>query len=149
MNSHARPQVESRAGAATRSRRRTALAVIGRAVPIVVAVSLMVGLAPAQASEDLTVTRTAKSSQHYRKSIDLRTWRASPHGRAIVQRESNNVCDAVNPAGYYGKWQMSLSLWRAYGGRNYARTPARARCIEQDRVAHKVWIRNWWLPWGG
>lgn len=147
MNSHAQPQVESRH--ATRSRRGTAFRVIGRAAPLVIAGSLVVGLAPAQAADDLTVTRKAKNSQHYRKSIDLRTWRASPHGRDIVRRESNNVCDAINPDGFYGKWQMSLSLWRTYGGRHYARTPARATCHEQDRVAHRVWIHNWWSPWGG
>jgi hypothetical protein len=102
------------------------------------------------AAEDATITRKARLSQEHRASIDLATWRASKHGHDISWRESHDQCHVVSSDGSYrGKWQMSRSLWRAYGGRKFARTPERATCKEQDRIARRVWIAQWWWPWGG
>ena len=116
----------------------------------VLAATLLVGVAPAFGFQDLTVTPKAKHSQAYRATVHLKAWRGSPHGQEISWRESNNVCHVVNPSGANrGKWQMTLALWRAYGGREFARYPERARCIEQDRVARRVWVDQWWWPWGG
>jgi hypothetical protein len=105
---------------------------------------------PAQAADDPTVTRKARISQNHRATIDLKTWKSSDHGRDISRRESGNACDAVSTGGdYRGKWQMTRSLWRSYGGKKFARVPNRATCGEQDRVARHVWVDQWWWPWGG
>jgi hypothetical protein len=114
-----------------------------------VVLTLVVPALPA-AAEDATVTRKARLSQDHRASIDLATWRKSRHGQDISWRESHDVCRAVSSdGGHRGKWQMSRSLWRAYGGRKFARTADRATCLEQDRVARRVWVDQWWWPWGG
>jgi len=117
---------------------------------VMVGALLLVGVLPAYATDDPTTTRRARVHQVYRSTIDLPTWRASVHGHDISYRESHNVCTAVNPSGEHrGKWQMTRSLWRAYGGRQFARLPDRATCREQDRVARRVWVDQWWWPWGG
>ncbi|MFZ0324715.1 MAG: transglycosylase family protein [Actinomycetes bacterium] len=121
-----------------------------RVVTALLVVVVFVGVVPANAALDLTVTRKAKISQNYRTTVDLRMWRASPHGQDISWRESHDVCSVVNSSGSNrGKWQMTLSLWRSYGGREFARYPERATCKQQDRVARRVWIDQWWWPWGG
>jgi hypothetical protein len=120
------------------------------AIALVSVAFVGVDIAAAHAFTDLTTTRRAKLHQGYRETIPLRHWRRSPHGHAISWRESHDVCSVVNPSGEYrGKWQMSLSLWRSYGGRAYARTPDRATCREQDTVAQRIWVDQWWWPWGG
>lgn len=104
----------------------------------------------AQAADDPTTTRKARTSQQHRATIDLKTWQASRHGKAISWRESHDVCRAVSPDGRHrGKWQMSRPLWRDYGGRKFARVANRATCKEQDLVARRVWVDQWWWPWGG
>jgi len=121
-----------------------------RLIAVVVVAFVLIGIVPAHAAEDMTVSRKAKLSQAYRSTVDLTTWRASSHGQDISWRESHNVCSVVNSTGSNrGKWQMTLSLWRGYGGRQFARYPERATCKEQDRVARRVWIDQWWWPWGG
>jgi hypothetical protein len=121
-----------------------------RAAAAVVVALLLTGVVPAQAADDPTVTRKARLSQSYRSGVDFSTWRASPHGHDISWRESHDVCTAVNPTGANrGKWQLTLSLWRGYGGRAFARYPEDATCRQQDRVARRVWIDQWWWPWGG
>jgi hypothetical protein len=113
-------------------------------------VLLGVMVSGAAAFSDVTVTRRAKLHQPYRQTITLRVWRRSPHGHSISWRESHNTCSAVNPNGRYrGKWQMSSSLWNAYGGRAFARTADRATCHQQDIVARRIWVDQWWWPWGG
>ena len=113
-------------------------------------VALLFCALPVHAADDPTVTRKARISQHHRTTIDLKTWKSSAHGQDISRRESGNVCSAVSSGGdYRGKWQMSRSLWRSYGGRQFARVPNRATCGEQDRVARQVWVDQWWWPWGG
>lgn len=127
------------------------LGVIGRRAAVVVTGALLlVSVVPAHAADDATVTRKAKLSLAYRQSIGLRSWRASAHGHEISWRESHDVCSAVNPSGQFrGKWQMTRSLWVSHGGRQFARLPDRATCREQDRVARRVWVEQWWWPWGG
>ena len=74
----------------------------------------------------------------------------SSHARMIVRRESGGSCTAVSPSGLYrGKWQMGSSFWRSFGGLQYASTPDRASCAEQDQVAYRGWLAAWWQPWGG
>ena len=121
------------------------------ALVLAVVVALLLSQAPAvHAADDPTVTRKARTSQHHRATIDLKTWKASPHGQDISWRESHDVCRAVSTDGdFRGKWQMSRALWRSYGGRKFARVPDRATCHEQDRVARRVWVDQWWWPWGG
>ena len=108
------------------------------------------GVAPAPASaDDITMTRKAKHSQAHRASIDLKSWQKSKHGREISWRESNNKCNVVSGDGNFGKWQVTKFLWQEYGGLKYAKRADRATCLEQDRVARRVWVANWWNPWGG
>lgn len=127
----------------------------GRRASLIGSLSLTVviamGVAPAPASaDDITMTRKAKHSQAHRASIDLKSWQKSKHGREISWRESNNKCNVVSSDGVnHGKWQMTLQLWRGYGGKKFAKSPERATCLEQDRVARRVWVANWWNPWGG
>jgi hypothetical protein len=118
---------------------------------VALAFVITVGLSPAPAfAGDVTMTRKAKHSQAHRATIDLKSWQKSKHGREISWRESNNRCDVVSSDGInHGKWQMTLQLWRSYGGPKFAKTPERATCLEQDRVARRVWIDQWWGPWGG
>lgn len=121
-----------------------------RAAAVLVGAFLVIGVVPAHAGTDPTITRKAKVSQAHRQTIGFRTWRASSHGHSISWRESHDVCSAVNPSGAYrGKWQMTRSLWRSYGGRQYARLPDRATCRQQDVVARRIWVDQWWWPWGG
>ena len=104
----------------------------------------------ASAFTDVTVTSRAQHHRHFRASVSLRDWRRSPHGHAISWRESHDNCHVVNPSGAYrGKWQMTRSLWDSFGGRHYARVPDRATCLEQDVVARRIWVAQWWWPWGG
>ena len=99
---------------------------------------------------DVTLTPAARSHRSARERVSLRAWRNSPHARMIVWRESNGRCDVVSSNGLWrGCWQMTMTLWRGYGGRAYAPSPERASCPEQDRVAYKVWLANGWKPWGG
>ena len=120
------------------------------AILLALITTLLLCALPAQAADDPTVTRRARLSEKHRTSIDIKTWRAAPHGKDISWRESHDVCSAVSANGdHLGKWQMTLSLWRGFGGRHFARSPERASCHEQDRVARRIWIDQWWWPWGG
>lgn len=104
----------------------------------------------ARSSVDLTMTSAARSSRAARERVSLADWRASDHARMIVWRESNGRCDVVSSNGLWrGCWQMTMTLWRANGGLQYASSPDRASCAEQDRVAYRVWLSAWWGPWGG
>lgn len=51
---------------------------------------------------------------------------------------------AVNPSGYYGKWQFAWSTWASVGG---AGNPAAASEAEQDYRAWLLWKRDGWSPW--
>jgi hypothetical protein len=110
------------------------------------------GVAPRLVADtsDVTVTLKAKRYQWYRAKVTLRQWRSSTHGHHISYRESHDVCSAVSADGRFrGKWQMTVSLWQGHGGLNYAKSPDKATCVEQDHVARRVWVASWWWPWGG
>jgi hypothetical protein len=99
---------------------------------------------------DPTLTAAAKSSKGARATLPFLTWAASVHGRGIAYRESHLSCTVVSANGSWrGKWQMTASLWKSYGGLTYAATPEKASCLAQDKVAYRVWIASWWGPWGG
>jgi hypothetical protein len=130
---------------------RLVLAAAAVALAVTAPSLLMPRLASAHAlAVDVTITAKAQKSITYRKSVSLRQWQTSRHGRAIAYRESHNVCTAVSADGRYrGKWQMTQTLWSAHGGLRFAKTPQRATCAEQDDVARRIWVQSWWWPWGG
>jgi hypothetical protein len=100
--------------------------------------------------DDPTLTAPAKASKAARAALPFVTWAASVHGRGIAYRESHLSCTVVSANGSWrGKWQMTKSLWKSYGGLTYAATPEKASCLAQDKVAYRVWIVSWWGPWGG
>ena len=102
------------------------------------------------ALKDPTLTRTMRLSRTARAGLAYLAWAGSAHGFGIVYRESHGSCTVVAASGSWrGKWQMTLSLWKANGGLKYAATPERASCAKQDKVAHTVWVRSGWGPWGG
>jgi hypothetical protein len=106
--------------------------------------------AAAPPAVDPTTSAAARASKSARIAVGFAAWQTSPHGRYISRRESHNVCSVVSSNGAWrGKWQMTMTLWRGYGGTAFASTPERATCLEQDKVAYKVWIAQWWRPWGG
>jgi len=99
---------------------------------------------------DTTLSYANKTSKSTRATMPFLTWAASVHGRGIAYRESHLSCTVVSSSGSWrGKWQMTTSLWKAYGGLAYAATPEKATCLAQDKVAFRVWITSWWGPWGG
>jgi hypothetical protein len=99
---------------------------------------------------DPTMSATMRGSRAARAALPFTVWQSSPHGRYISNRESHNTCTVVSSNGLWrGKWQMTMSLWRGYGGTTYASAPERASCVQQDQVAYRVWISSWWGPWGG
>ncbi len=101
-------------------------------------------------ANDATMTTLAKTSSAARLAVSLKVWQASPHGQMIATRESHGSCTSVSSGGAYrGKWQLSASLWKGYGGLVFAATADRATCAEQDLDAYRAWLRSWWWPWGG
>jgi hypothetical protein len=99
---------------------------------------------------DPTLSYANKTSRSTRATMPFLTWAASVHGRGIAYRESHLSCTVVSSSGSWrGKWQMTTSLWKSYGGLTYAATPEKATCLAQDKVAYRVWIASWWGPWGG
>ena len=110
----------------------------------------IVGPATWPALADPTMTTRMASSPFARKTLTLAAFQGSVHGFGVAYRESKRSCTAVSPSGAYrGRWQMSATLWRAYGGLSFAKTADRATCLQQDKVALNVWRSNWWKPWGG
>ena len=99
---------------------------------------------------DPTLTKRMLASPTARKTMVLATWRGSVHGYGISYREAKLNCTAVSPKGLYrGKWQMSATLWRAYGGLRFAKVANAASCLQQDTIAFRVWQSSGWKPWGG
>ncbi|HET8971118.1 MAG TPA: transglycosylase family protein [Candidatus Nanopelagicales bacterium] len=104
----------------------------------------------AQSSGDPTMSSAARGSSSARRSVSFSAWRGSDHADMIVWRESNGQCGVVSSNGAWrGAWQMTMTLWRGFGGTAYASTPERASCGQQDQVAYRVWLQQWWTPWGG
>ncbi|HSI80224.1 MAG TPA: transglycosylase family protein [Solirubrobacterales bacterium] len=71
---------------------------------------------------------------------------AAPGGalEAIAACESGGDPGAVNPAGYYGKYQFDLSTWQSVGGSG---NPAAASEAEQDYRAGLLYSRAGASPW--
>ena len=108
------------------------------------------GAATWQALRDPSVVSFMRASRAARARYTFVAWQTSVHGRGIAYRESHLSCTALSRTGVYrGKWQMTLSLWRANGGLAFAATPERASCLNQDKVAYRIWVRSGWRPWGG
>jgi soluble lytic murein transglycosylase-like protein len=63
---------------------------------------------------------------------------------AIASCESGGDPTAVNPAGYYGKYQFDLGTWASVGGRG---NPADASEAEQDYRAALLYSRAGSSPW--
>lgn len=49
--------------------------------------------------------------------------------------------------GYFGGLQFSLSTWRGFGGRKFARFPHKARRVQQVIVAQRVLRHQGWGAW--
>lgn len=111
---------------------------------------VVAGKATWLALRDPTLGYVMRTSRPARAKYPFAAWQTSVHGRGIAYRESKLSCTVLSRTGVYrGKWQMSLSLWRAYGGRAFAATPEKASCLDQDKVAYRIWITSGWRPWGG
>lgn len=63
---------------------------------------------------------------------------------SIAQCESGGDPGAVNPAGYYGKYQFDLGTWQSVGGSG---NPAAASEVEQDYRAQLLYERSGSSPW--
>jgi soluble lytic murein transglycosylase-like protein len=63
---------------------------------------------------------------------------------AIAACESGGDPTAVNPAGYYGKYQFDMGTWASVGGRG---NPAEAPEAEQDYRASLLYSRAGSSPW--
>ena len=108
------------------------------------------GTATWPALRDTTLSYTMRASRTARAALAFTTWQASVHGHGIVYRESKGSCTVKSSNGMWrGKWQMSLALWKANGGLAFGAAPELASCVDQDKVAHHVWVAGGWGPWGG
>jgi len=67
-----------------------------------------------------------------------------PNWNALAQCESGGNPNAVNPAGYYGLYQFSLSTWHAVGGRG---NPTDYGYWEQTKRAWKLFRGSGSGPW--
>jgi uncharacterized protein YabE (DUF348 family) len=67
-----------------------------------------------------------------------------PNWTALANCESGNNPRAVNPAGYYGLYQFSLSTWAAVGGYG---NPINASRMEQTKRAWILYQRSGRSPW--
>ena len=63
---------------------------------------------------------------------------------AIAACESGGSPTAVNPAGYYGKYQFDMGTWASVGGTG---NPAEASEAEQDYRAALLYSRAGSSPW--
>lgn len=63
---------------------------------------------------------------------------------SIAACESGGDPGAVNPAGYYGKYQFDVSTWQSVGGSG---NPAEASEAEQDYRAGLLYSRAGASPW--
>jgi len=63
---------------------------------------------------------------------------------SIAACESGGDPSAVNPAGYYGKYQFDMGTWQSVGGSG---NPAAASEAEQDYRAQLLYERSGASPW--
>ena len=67
-----------------------------------------------------------------------------PNWYGLARCESGNNPHAVNPAGYYGLYQFSLSTWHSVGGTGY---PTQATRWEQTKRAWFLYKNRGRAPW--
>lgn len=80
---------------------------------------------------------------------ELHRWLNTKTAKYVVWKESRGQCHVVNPSsGTGGKWQFMPTTWRSNGGGKYARRAQFATCHQQDVIAHLLWRRRGWQPWG-
>jgi len=97
---------------------------------------------------DITLTKDAKLYRGARELVPFEVWRTSAFARFISMKESHRNCKSIGRSGKYrGRWQMSPSFWKTYGGKQFASTPDKASCRDQDLVAYNGWIVRGWAPW--
>jgi peptidoglycan hydrolase-like protein with peptidoglycan-binding domain len=97
---------------------------------------------------DITLTKDAKLYRTAREIIPFDVWRVSTFARFISMKESHRNCKSIGRSGKYrGRWQMSPSFWKTYGGKQFASKPEKASCRDQDFVAYQGWIVRGWAPW--
>jgi len=69
---------------------------------------------------------------------------SGPNWKALARCESGGSPNAVNPAGYYGLYQFSLSTWRAVGGKG---NPTDYGYWEQTKRAWILYKGSGRSPW--
>lgn len=100
---------------------------------------LAVGTKPASSSGSGSGGNVGGSGGNVGGSVDSLNW------AALAKCESGGNPKAVNPAGYYGLYQFSLSTWRSVGGTG---NPVNASAAEQTYRAKLLYKRGGAGQWG-
>ena len=111
-------------------------------------VTLVDGVETARQQLSTTVTKQPVTAQVTVGSKPKPAVTASPDGlnwAALAKCESGGNPRSVNPAGYYGLYQFSLSTWRSVGGSG---NPIDAPADEQTARAQMLYARDGASPWG-
>jgi resuscitation-promoting factor RpfB len=111
-------------------------------------VTLVDGVETARQQLSNTVTKQPVTEQVTVGSKPKPAVTASPDGlnwAALAKCESGGNPRAVNPAGYYGLYQFSLSTWHAVGGSG---NPIDASPDEQTARAQMLYARSGASQWG-
>jgi peptidoglycan hydrolase-like protein with peptidoglycan-binding domain len=75
--------------------------------------------------------RASRSKSRVPTNVQSLNW------RALARCESSNNPRAVNPAGYYGLYQFSLSTWRSVGGSGNPIDASPAEQLYRAKVLYK------------
>lgn len=77
-----------------------------------------------------------------------RKWANSSKARSVRQCESGGNYSISTGNGYYGAYQFAAGTWNGIGGKRYASHAHKAPKFAQDHMAHKLYKRSGWGPWG-
>lgn len=88
-----------------------------------------------------TVAKSRWLKKPHRKVVRIGT---GPNWRGLARCESGGNPNAVNPAGYYGLYQFSISTWHAVGGKG---NPTDYGYWEQTKRAWKLFKHSGRSPW--
>jgi hypothetical protein len=100
--------------------------------------------AAARAKAAAAASVTSSSAEGWAHTyMSIRVSNCESGGTPQGQHYDGNI-HAVNPSGYYGKWQFALGTWSSVGGSG---NPAYASEAEQDYRAWLLWKRDGWSPW--
>jgi hypothetical protein len=99
---------------------------------------------PAPTSSDPPTTSTAPVSPNSPTDPDAVLASLPAPWDAVARCESGGRIGAVNPGGYYGLFQFSLSTWASVGG---VGSPTEASASEQLYRAQKLYERDGASPW--